>query len=201
MTAKDVTTPAMRNMGSALSTAMGGGDPSEFISLLTPEAFRTDEGLRLLAEATLGVMENEEIKGFCRDYVESAMVDLAIISARCPEVETFARALAGSLLSASFTLVLERALAGHAKENGRMTPIVKRNAASKALQSRAKVLAMAHWQTDHYHKLSVIQVAEAVRKELIAEGQSDAGLAKPEAIKKWIASDAPAYARKPGRRK
>lgn len=198
---KDVLTPAMRELSAALSTAMGGGDPREFISRLTPEDHDTDEGLRLRAEAAFGVISNEEMRGFCRECVEDAMVNLAEISTHGPLLEHLARRLASSLLSASFTLALERSIAAHATQNGRMISITERNEAHKELQLRARALAAKHWKTDIHRKLSVIDVASAVRAELIAAGVPEKGLAQAAGIKKWIASESPDYARKPGRRK
>jgi hypothetical protein len=138
----------------------------------------TDATLRVTAAFTL-------LKDLEHEFPEAAPSMLRIVQ---------------ELLRASYSVAKSTTLASHTKQRGSVNTLSRVKARNDVIKKRAQELANKHWQTDTHQKLSVIDVAEAVRKELSIEGVPTEKLVKASSMKKWLAPSAPAYARRPGRR-
>ncbi|MBL4611489.1 MAG: hypothetical protein JKY58_12435 [Pseudomonas sp.] len=80
-----------------------------------------------------------------------------------------------------------------------ITPIAKLNAAKSELIEKAKSIAAKKWQEDHTKKIRIGKMCDAVYRELAAEGFIEQLPQDADAIREWIASVAPKYARQGGR--
>lgn len=154
-----------------------------------------------LIAAALMLSENADHKQLAVKVFAIGLNELEELASDYPEIAQRLIGVTVALMIGSQSVIAGNAMERHKGFSKRMDPLVKANAPKAAAIERAKAIAAELWQADAAQAIRVGEMADRVYRALVSEGFTEELPGSADRVKEWIKPDAPAYARKGGRRR